>query len=53
MLQVKISGHDTFSNKMISHLDVLSPNVENRVPRQMDVANVIAVEEDGIFNGDV
>ena len=42
-----------FSDEMIVHLDVLSLSVENRVASQMNVAHVVIVEEDGIFDGDV
>ena len=53
MLQVDISGQDPFSDELVVHLDVLSLSMENQVPSQVNVARVVAVEEDGIFDGDV
>ena len=42
-----------FSDKMVVHVYVLSPSMENRVLSQMDVAYVVTIEKDGNFDGDV
>ena len=44
ILKFDFTREDTHTNKMIVHLNVLSPGMEYEVRRYMDVVEVIAVD---------
>ena len=44
VLKFDFTRKDTFTNKMVVHLNVLSPCVENEVLRELDAAEVVAVD---------
>ena len=42
---------NALSNEVVVHFDMLCECVEHRVPNQMNVAHVVAVEENQILDG--
>ena len=44
ILKFHFTGKDTTTDKMIVHLNVLGPCVENGVLRELDAAEVVAVD---------
>ena len=54
VLQVDISGKDMFSDiKMIVHLNVFNPSVEDYVAGQVDIAHFVAIHENQISDRNV
>mgnify|MGYP007117639174 CR=1 FL=1 len=44
MLKIDIPCNGMFSDEVVVHLDVLCPSMEYRVPSQVDVAKIVAVD---------
>ena len=45
MLQVDISNQNTLLDEVIVHFDVLGPSMEDKVSSKVNIAHVVAVEE--------
>jgi hypothetical protein len=44
MFQFHLTGEDTLPDEMIVHFDVRRPYVKNRVFRELDAAEVVAID---------
>ena len=51
MLQVDISNQNTLLDEVIVHFDVLGSSMEDWVPSKVNIAHVVAVEENRILDG--
>ena len=52
VLQVDISNQNTLLDEVIVHFDVLGSSMEDWVPSKVNIAHVVAVEENQILDGD-